>query len=82
MKNPPNVIRVVMQALCLIMYPNPTEKKKNDQTLRMQTDWWAASLKLLGSSTLLNDLLEFDKENVEESIVNKLGAYLKDPNNE
>jgi hypothetical protein len=24
MKKPPNVIRVVMKALCLVMYPNPT----------------------------------------------------------
>ena len=29
MKKPPNIIRVVMKALCLIMYPNPTEKVKN-----------------------------------------------------
>ena len=24
MKKPPNIIRVVMKALCLVMYPNPT----------------------------------------------------------
>jgi hypothetical protein len=24
MKKPPNVIRVVMKALCLLIYPNPT----------------------------------------------------------
>ena len=29
MKKPPTVIRMVMKALCLIMYPNPTEKVKN-----------------------------------------------------
>jgi dynein heavy chain len=29
MKKPPNVIRLVMKALCLIMYPNPSEKVKN-----------------------------------------------------
>jgi dynein heavy chain len=30
MKKPPNVIRVVMKALCLLIYPNPTEKVKNN----------------------------------------------------
>jgi dynein heavy chain len=35
MKKPPNVIRVVMKALCLLMYPNPTEKIKNTETLKM-----------------------------------------------
>jgi dynein heavy chain, axonemal len=59
MKKPPNVIRVVMKALCLIMYPNPTEKVKNTETLKMEVDWWAASMKLLNNSKLLDELLEF-----------------------
>lgn len=54
MKKPPNVIRVVMRALCLIMYPNPTEKVKNAETLKMEVDWWAASMKLLGNPKLLD----------------------------
>ena len=35
MKKPPNIIRVVMKALCLVMYPNPTEKVKNPDTLKI-----------------------------------------------
>ena len=35
MKKPPTVIRMVMRALCLLMYPNPTEKVKNQETLKM-----------------------------------------------
>jgi dynein heavy chain len=53
MKKPPNIIRVVMKALCLIMYPNPTEKVKNPDTLKIEVDWWAASMKLLNNSKLL-----------------------------
>ena len=37
MKKPPNVIRVVMRALCLLMYPNPAEKVKNNETLKDNT---------------------------------------------
>ncbi len=48
MKNPPAPVKAVMQALCLILYPNPTEKKKNNETLKQEIDWWSASLKLLG----------------------------------
>lgn len=40
MKNPPMPIKVTMQALCLILYPNPTEKKKNPDTLKIEIDWW------------------------------------------
>ena len=57
MKKPPTVIRLVMKALCLLMYPNPTEKVKNQETLKMQVDWWAASMKLLGNPKLLDELL-------------------------
>lgn len=53
MKSPPTVIKIVMQALCLILYPNPSEKKKNQETLRIEIDWWAASLKLLNNQGLL-----------------------------
>ena len=53
MKSPPNTIKLVMRALCLILYPNPTEKIKNEKTLKLEIDWWAASLKLLGRSDLL-----------------------------
>ena len=53
MKSPPNTIKLVMKALCLILYPNPTEKVKNEKTLKLETDWWSASLKLLGRSGLL-----------------------------
>lgn len=61
MKKPPNVIRVVMKALCLLIYPNPTEKIKNQETLKMEVDWWAASMsnKVLGNSKLLDDLIDF-----------------------
>lgn len=40
MKQPPNVIKLVMRALCLILYPNPTEKRKDEKTLLNVTDWW------------------------------------------
>lgn len=51
------------------MYSNPTEKKKNPETLKLEIDWWAASMKLLGNPKLLQELLDYDKENMEEKIV-------------
>lgn len=81
MKKPPNVIRVVMKALCLLMYPNPTEKVKNNETLKMEVDWWAASMKLLGNPKLLDELLDYKIENTDEQTINSLGKYLNDPEN-
>ncbi len=81
MKKPPYVIRAVMKAVCLLMYPNPSEKTKNQETLKMEVDWWAASMKLLGNPKLLDDLLDYKIENTDESIINTLGKYLNDPEN-
>lgn len=69
MKNPSLVIKLVMQTLCLVLYPNPTEKRKNQETLKMEVDWWAASLKLLNNSHLLEDLLHYDRENMEDTMI-------------
>lgn len=82
MKNPPLPIKTVMQALCLVLYPNPTEKKKNAETLKLEVDWWAASMKLLGNPKLLQELLDYDKENMEEKLVLNLGKFLNDPENQ
>lgn len=54
MKKPPNVIRVVMKALCLLIYPKPTETFKNQETMKNEVDWWAASMKVLNNSKLLD----------------------------
>lgn len=81
MKNPPLAIKMVMQALCLILDPNPKEKVKNPETLKLETDWWAASIRLLNNSKLLDDLLNYDRDNMDEKIVTNLGKFLKDPEN-
>lgn len=53
MNNPPLAVRMTMQGLCLILDPNPKEKVKNDKTLKMETDWWSASVRLLNNPKLL-----------------------------
>jgi dynein heavy chain len=80
MMNPPLAVKLVMQGVCLLIDPQPKEKVKNEKTLKMETDWWAASVRLLGNPKLLNNLVDFDKENVAEQIVVNLGKFLNDPN--
>lgn len=82
MKNPSLVIKLVMQTLCLVLYPNPTEKRKNQETLKMEVDWWAASQKLLNNQHLLGDLIDYDKENIEDAMIQRLGKFITDPENQ
>jgi dynein heavy chain len=61
------------------MYPNPTEKKKNPDTLQLDYNWWAASVKLLGNPKLLEEMLKFDRENSDDKLIMNLGKFLNDP---
>ncbi|EAS00969.2 dynein heavy chain (macronuclear) [Tetrahymena thermophila SB210] len=76
MKQPAEPIKATMKAVCLVMYPNPSEKKK--EGLKTVVDWWAASVKLLGNPRLLQDMQGFDKENIPEKVIQQLGAYFND----
>lgn len=68
-----------MRALCLILYPNPSEKMKDASGLKFVTDWWAASVKLLNRPGLIQEMKEYDKESLEEKMIKNLGAFLHDP---
>lgn len=65
-KNPCTFIKEVMQAICIVFYPNPVEKRKNPDNNRQEVDWWAASLKLLSNARLIDDMLVLDPERVDE----------------
>lgn len=79
MKQPSATIKNVLRALCLILYPNPTEKMKAADGLRFVTDWWTASQKVLSRNALLQDMIDLNIDTIEEKIVTNLGKYLQDP---
>ncbi|CAD8159976.1 unnamed protein product [Paramecium pentaurelia] len=79
MKAPSMTIRNILRALCLLLYPNPTEKIKDKDGIRLVTDWWTASLKVLGRSTLLEEMVSFNTDTVEEKVIVSLGKYMQDP---
>lgn len=55
MKLPSNVSKVILEGLCLIIYPNPLEKRKNPTTNLIEVDWWAASIKVITFLEIKND---------------------------
>jgi dynein heavy chain, axonemal len=81
MSNPPIAVRMTLQAMCLIIDPNPKERIKNEKTLKMETDWWAASVRNLTNPKLLSDLVNFNTESIADGVINNLGKFLNDPNN-
>lgn len=61
MLNPPIAVKLTLQGLCLLIDPAPKEKMKNEKTLKMETDWWATSVRNLANPKLLSDLVNFNK---------------------
>ena len=64
-----------------LIVENPTEKKKNEKTLKMEIDWWAVTVKCLNTSGFINKLLDFKSKDVKESQIAKLRAEFENPDN-
>ncbi len=64
----------------MIIYPYPTERKKVGD--KLEIDWWAASLKIISGTRMMDDILKFDKDSLEEKVIVNLGKFLSDPEKE
>lgn len=59
-------IQKVMQCLMYLIYPKPTQTKKNEQTMKQEIDWWAASKAKMAESGFIQKLINFDQKGVTE----------------
>ena len=62
--SPPEMVTIVMEAVCIL--------------LGAKTDW-ASAKSLLGDTQFLNRLLNYDKDNIADSILKKLKKYIENP---
>jgi len=71
LKKPPTVIRLVMQAVC-VMFKERAKKKPNKETGRMEEDWWEPSIKLLSDMKFLDHLKDYDKDNIDPKVIDNI----------
>lgn len=86
MKNPPEPIKLVMAAVCVIkgerdgkncflhnsLFQNSgikPDRVRDPATGRMLQDYWGPSKRLLGEITFLQQLKDFDKDNIKPDIM-------------
>ena len=62
--NPPEMVDVTMQAICILLGVTPE---------------WKEAKKLLNDMQFLDRLMDYDKDNIEPSIIRKLKKYATDP---
>lgn len=60
MKNPPAVVKLVMESVCIMLAEKP-ERKPDPGSGRMVEDYWSTSLKLLGDFKFLDRLKSYNR---------------------
>ncbi|XP_076458174.1 dynein axonemal heavy chain 3-like [Babylonia areolata] len=80
MKNPPPPVKLVMEAVCVMLSIKPERKPHPDGGGRTIEDFWAASLKLLGDMKFLERLKNYDKDNIPVPVMRKIrDRYISNP---
>ena len=78
MKSPPQPVRLVMEAVCVLKGVKAA-RKKDEASGKMVDDYWDAAKKMCMESNFLNSLREYDKDNIPEKIINKIKPYVENP---
>ncbi|TPX35722.1 hypothetical protein SmJEL517_g02025 [Synchytrium microbalum] len=74
MKNPPDGVKLVMEAVCTMKDIKPEKIPDPSGSGRMVFDYWKPSLKMLGDPKFLEQLKSFDKDNIPPAIIKKIRA--------
>ncbi|XP_041348477.1 dynein heavy chain 3, axonemal-like isoform X2 [Gigantopelta aegis] len=78
MQNPPNGVKIVMEAVCVIKGIAPI--KKVDASGRSAEDYWPPAKKMLGDMKFLESLKEFDKDHIPTHVMKKIrDKYISNP---
>ncbi|XP_071052662.1 dynein axonemal heavy chain 7-like isoform X1 [Onthophagus taurus] len=71
MKNPPKGVKLVMEAICVVKDVKP-DKVPAPSGIGTIEDYWGPSKKILGDIKFLDNLINFDKDNIPVAVMKKL----------
>ncbi|KAJ8926978.1 hypothetical protein NQ314_020603 [Rhamnusium bicolor] len=71
MKNPPKGVKLVMEAVCIVKDIKP-DKVPAPSGIGTVEDYWGPSKKVLGDMKFLENLINFDKDNIPPRVMDKL----------
>ncbi|XP_078034863.1 dynein axonemal heavy chain 7 [Augochlora pura] len=78
MKNPPDTVKLVMAAVC-VMLDVPPDKNIDPVTGKKYTDYWGPSKRILGDMNFLQNLKDYDKDNIPSNIMQVIKkTYISD----
>lgn len=69
-----------MHAVCIMLQRKPERTPKKDKPSEFEENWWLASQKLMRERNFLEQLLNYDKDNIPESVMKKIREkFVNDP---
>jgi dynein heavy chain len=71
MKNPPQAVKTVMEAICIMRSIIP-ENKTDGATGKKYKDYWTPSQKLLSDIKFIDALKTYDKKNIPPEVIAKI----------
>ncbi|CCI46649.1 unnamed protein product [Albugo candida] len=77
MKKPPDGVKLVMEAVCIMMNVAPVKIKDPNGTRKIDDYWVPAQKHLLGDTRFLQNLLEYDKDHIRPEAIEKVEPYTK-----
>lgn len=69
MKNPPDGVKMVMEAVCIMKQVKPDRIKDPGGSGNMVQDYWGPSKRLLGDMKFLQSLKDYDKDNIPPKVI-------------
>jgi len=79
-KNPPYAVKLVMEAVCVLLEVKPTMVADPNLAGKKIADYWDASKRLLMDSNFIHSLKEFDRDNIPARVIDKVrSTYTNDP---
>ena len=77
LKNPPDGVRLVMEACCIMFDEKPKMVADPNKIGKKIADYWEPAKKLLVDPTkFLNNLMEYDKDNIKDTVITKISPYI------
>lgn len=78
MQKPPDAVKLVLEAVCLMMAVKPEKIKDPGGGMKKIDDYWGPAQKhLLGDQKFLNHLMSYDRDNMDPAMVERVVEYTK-----
>ena len=78
-KNPPEVVKLVMEAVCILLKVKPAMVKDPKGGVKKIANYWIPTIKLLGDSQFLDKLRSYDKDSIPNKIIKQIKPYVARP---